>query len=73
LNLGSFDDTDAGVPGQYDGMRQADKETVFDHPRNGGKRAGERPRLGNPAQRGIHYPVAAVRDENVADFISAKL
>ena len=61
-----LNDASAGRTGEYDGLGEPDKETVLDDAGNVRQPVRQRLGIGDPLQRGIQYPVPAVRDENVA-------
>ena len=46
-------------------MREPDEQAVLDHACNTIETIRERPRIGDPPQRGVENPVPAVRDESV--------
>ncbi len=54
-----LDDADAVGSGEDGGLREPDEQPVLDHAGNGREPVGQRPRIGNPLERGIEYPVPA--------------
>src|SRR5665213_3820163 len=61
-----LDDASAVRARKYDGLRHPDKETVLDDPRYTRQPLGQAPGIGDAVERGVQYPVAAIRDESVA-------
>src|SRR5690242_719656 len=61
-----LNNTGAGRTSQYHGLRHSDKQTVLDNTGHSRQPGGQRFGIGDAPQRGIQYPVTAVRDESVA-------